>query len=110
MAKKIKHGWNTWDNYYSLEIKKSELKTQKGNIVFVKIEKDIEIQEGLRKRTARTDGYSYHCWRKYVSKTADESLIRYCSPHETHNKFHHKHEDLALPPLPCLILKPCQQT
>lgn len=134
MTKKIKHGWNTWDNYfnvhekvlkkyskhfidpfikykdeqvtenyYTLDIKKTELKTQNGNIVFVKIEKDIEIQKGIRKKIARTNSYTYHCWRKLSNKTADESLIRYCSPHETHNKFHHKHEDLAVPPQPCLI-------
>lgn len=73
MTKKIKHGWNTWDNYfnvheqvtenyYTLDIKKTELKTQNGNIVFVKIEKDIEIQKGIRKKIARTDSYTYHCW------------------------------------------------
>lgn len=133
MIKKIKHGWNTWDdyfnvhekvlkkfsgnfidlkikyndkrvtdNFYTLEIKKAELKTQKENIVFIKIEKDVEIEEGIRKKKARTYGYSYQCWRKLGNGT-DESLIRYCSPHLNHNKFHHKHEDLAVPPQPILI-------
>jgi len=125
VAKKIRHDWNTWDNYfnvhekvlknysanfvnpqikykddritdnyYTLVLDRAEVRTQKGNTVFVKIEKDVEVQQGARKKIARTYGYSYHCWQKNGDGT-DQNLIRYCSPHPDHNKFHHKHEYLA---------------
>ena len=115
---KKKHGWNTWENYirvhekvlkqyqaslvnqntlydvkkitdqyYFMKIEKLELITNKGTTVQINIEKDVEVQPGGRKAISRTAGYSYQSWIKGGS-----SLIRYCSPHETHNKFHHKHD------------------
>ena len=117
MSKK-KHDWNTWENYlrvhenvlkkyqanfpnhtpkyavvrvtdqyYIMKIEKLELVTNKGTSVQVNIEKDVEVQPGVRKPVARTVGYSYQAWIK-----VGNSLIRYCSPHESHNQFHHKHD------------------
>ncbi len=116
---KEKHGWNTWENYlrvhervlkdyssniitsnplykiervtenyYTLELSKIEVMTVKGNPVFIKIEKDIVIKEGVRKKLAKLYSYSYHAW----SKSSLKNLVRYCSPHTEHNKFHHRHD------------------
>lgn len=77
-------------NYYSLLIERLEVKTSNGNIVFIKLEKDVDVQPGVTRKIARTYGYSYNCWKKVGGlKTR---LIRYCSPHLDHNKFHHKHD------------------
>jgi hypothetical protein len=115
---KKKHGWNTWENYlrvhesvlkkyqphfitqspkysvtrftdqyYQLRIDKLELVTAKGTPIYINIEKDVEVQAGGSKDVARTVGYSYQAWIK-----GGKNLIRYCSPHESHNKFHHKHD------------------
>lgn len=115
---KKKHGWNTWENYlrvhesvlkkyqthfitqspkysvirftdqyYQLRIDKLELVTTKGTSIYINIEKDVEVQAGGSKDVARTVGYSYQAWIK-----GGKNLIRYCSPHESHNKFHHKHD------------------
>lgn len=112
-----KHDWNTWENYlrvhesvlrkfsshvmtvapkytvikftenfYQLSLNKLELKSFKGTVIQVNIDKDVEVQEGARKKIARTYAYSYQSWIK-----GGHSLLRYCSPHETHNQFHHKH-------------------
>ncbi len=122
--KKKKHDWNTWENYlrvhenvlkkykdnfpshmpkyavemitdqyYILKLEKLELITIKGTSVQVSIEKDVEIQEGGRKPVAKTVGYSYKAWIK-----GGKNLIRYCSPHDTHNQFHHKHDFTQDPP------------
>lgn len=115
-----KHGWNTWENYlqvhervlrdyskhfqtsnpqysidqitenyYTISLDKLIVTTLTGNQVWVKIEKDVEVKKGVTKKVAKTYSYSYHSWRS-KGKGA-ENLIRYCSPHEVHNKFHHKH-------------------
>ena len=120
---KKKHDWNTWENYlrvhesvlktyqanfltqfpkysideitdqyYQLKIDKLELITSKGTVILVNIEKDVEVQPGAKKKIARTVGYSYQAWIK-----GGNNLIRYCSPHETHNKFHHKHDYVNQP-------------
>ena len=120
---KKKHGWNTWENYlrvhesvlkkyqahfitpspkylvtrftdqyYQLRIDKLELMTSKGTSVYINIEKDVEVQEGGSKDVARTVGYTYQAWIK-----GGNNIIRYCSPHETHNKFHHKHDFINQP-------------
>lgn len=120
---KKKHDWNTWENYlrvhesvlkkyqhhfvsqnpkysiseltdqyYQLKLDKLELKTLKGTVITINIEKDVEVQPGGTKIVARTVGYTYQAWIK-----GGNNLIRYCSPHETHNKYHHKHEYLKDP-------------
>jgi len=125
---KKKHGWNTWENYlrvhesvlkryqshfvtpspkysvirftdqyYQIRIDKLELISAKGTYISINIEKDIEVQAGGSKDVARTVGYSYQSWLK-----GGGNLIRYCSPHESHNKFHHKHDYMKDPinPIP----------
>ena len=113
-----KHGWNTLENYlrvhesvlkkyqshfitpspkysviryteqyYQLTLTMLELRTAKGTSVCINIEKDIEVRPGGTKKVARTEGYSYQAWIK-----SGNNLIRYDSPHEAHNKFHHKHD------------------
>jgi len=120
---KRKHGWNTWENhlkvhesvlkryqdffvtqnpryqiskptthFYQMKLDHLQIKTFKANIVFVYISKDIEIQDGARKKISRTDAYTFQAWTKNAG-----SLIRYCSPHQTHNKFHHKHDYTTKP-------------
>lgn len=76
--KKAKHGPNNWDNYLSVHDKVLSQYRQ----YFVN--QNIEYKP---ERITETYGYSYHAW---LTKT-NENLVRYCSPHETHNKFHHKH-------------------
>ncbi len=78
------------ENYYTLEIQTLELITFSQNKVFVKIEKDVDVEQGTRKKIAKTYSYSYHCWKKEGEVSKD--LIRYCSPHLDHNQFHHKHD------------------
>jgi hypothetical protein len=126
---KIKHGWNNWDNYLSvhekvlknyssnflntpiyykiekitenyfeLKLDKLEVRTKQGNIILVKIEKDVVVQPGAKKKIAKTYTYSYHCWVNGPGGVIN-NLIRYCSPHDEHNKFHHKHDFTVKPPL-----------
>ena len=76
------------DNYYILELNRLEVLTLKGTKIFIKIEKDIYIKEGVRKKVAKLYAYSYHSWFKETNK----NILRYCSPHEDHNKFHHRHD------------------
>jgi hypothetical protein len=42
----------------------------------------------ITKKRAKTFNYSYNAWDPKTNK----NLIRYCSPHLDHNKFHHKHD------------------
>mgnify|MGYP003673959771 CR=1 FL=1 len=76
------------ENYYTLELNRLELLTIKGNSVFVKIEKDIHVKDGAKKKIAKLFNYSYHAWLKDPPR----NLIRYCGPHLDHNKFHHRHD------------------
>lgn len=76
------------DQYERLEIKKALFKTDKGTIVDIKIEKDIEIDRSFAKPRARTFGYSYQAKRPSPDGRV---LVRYDSPHEDHRPFHHKH-------------------
>ncbi len=78
--------------YYQLTLKNLELKTRKGTVVCINIEKDVEVRPGGTKQVARTEGYSYQAWLK-----GGRNLVRYDSPHVNHNKFHHKHDYLYLP-------------
>jgi hypothetical protein len=84
------------ENYYTMEIERLEIKTHAQNTVWVKIEKDIDVQAGATRKIAKTHAYSYHCWIKNGEKKKD--LIRYCGPHLDHNKFHHKHDFTKNPP------------
>ena len=74
------------ENYYSLKIPKLELITLKSSRVIVKIIKDVEVKEGVRKKIAKTFFYSYHV--RYAQ--SDENILRYCGPDE-HRPYHHKH-------------------
>jgi len=76
------------DNYYTLELDRLGLITNKGTRVYIKVEKDIHVKAGARKPIAKLYEYSYHAWDS-VSK---RNLLRYCSPHEDHNRFHHRHD------------------
>lgn len=113
---KPKHGWNTLGNYlhihrkvlaqyqgghpnpktyterkltesyFTLDVDNVQIISNKGLILKVKIEKDVEINSTGKRPTARTVGYSYHACTQF-----GVNLIRYCSPHPRHNQFHHKH-------------------
>ncbi len=83
------------ENYYEMKISRLDIQTEKGTRLLVKIEKDILIKQGARRKQAKTSGYSYHA----VDKSTDRNLIRYCSPHFDHNNFHHKHDYRKNPPL-----------
>ena len=84
------------ENYYTLTIDRLELKTNQGVTLFVKIEKDVDVQAGVTRKIARTYGYSYNSWKKW--ELGITNLIRYCSPHHDHNRFHHKHDFTVTPP------------
>lgn len=117
MSTKVKHGWNTLGNYLAihkrvleqyqsgssspkiyterkltesyltLDVNDVRITTKKGNTVKVKIEKDAEVRVLGKRPTVKTTDYSYHA--SYVD---GRNIIRYCSAHPTHNKFHHKHD------------------
>jgi hypothetical protein len=70
-----------------------ELLTVKSNKVLVKLEKDIFVKDGARKKIAKLFNYSYHAWEKKPPK----NLIRYCGPHQNHNTFHHCHDYTVKP-------------
>lgn len=122
---KEKHGWNTFENYlrvhesvlkkYSshivsqnpkyvlvkftdhycqLTLEKLEIQTLKNTRIYINIQKDIEVQPGARRPIARTEGFSYQAW----FKGNGGNIIRYCSPHDSHNQFHHKHNYTKIPP------------
>src|SRR5690606_13426128 len=72
------------------------LRTHRGTVVRVDIEKEVEIDLTIDTRPrARTHGYSYSA---IIPRSG--TLIRYCSPHDDshiegsapHHKFHHKHD------------------
>ena len=84
------------ENYYTLILERVELKTNEGKNIFVKIEKDIDVQAGVTRKIARTYRYSYNSWKKTDRNNAN--FIRYCSPHLDHNQFHHKHDFTVTPP------------
>ena len=42
------------ENYYTLILERVELKTNEGKNIFVKIEKDIDVQAGVTRKIART--------------------------------------------------------
>jgi hypothetical protein len=125
-TKKKKHGWNRLKNYldvhdsvlgkysrcftnnpsYSarrltpqmLELSATLNFSHKG--LKLEIEKTVEIAvHGKGLESARTYSYSY------VVSDRSGCLFRYCSPHATHNQFHHKHlydpitRQQVLPPL-----------
>lgn len=67
---------------------------------FWKMEGEIWLRGNLRmtvEKTLRTfrgaDGiYVYTTQYSYnLTKQGEGNVFRYCSPHETHNQFHHKH-------------------
>lgn len=84
------------DFFYILECKDIRLRTYKGNTVRVDIYKEIEVDPSNKsKQRARTSGYSYGANRPHPNGAP---LIRYCSPHFDHNKYHHKHDYTKTPP------------
>lgn len=117
MALKNKHGWNTLgnylsihrrvleqyqagnpnpkiynerrltDSYLSLDVFDVRITSKKGNVIKVKIEKDAEVNTTGKRPTVKTTDYSYHAYYH-----DGRNIIRYCSPHPDHNKFHHKHD------------------
>ena len=121
----MKHGWNSWDNYFDIHEKvlrfyskymqaaKSYHVTRhtdqyyemtctgilfqsfNQNLVRVDIHKDLEIEDSLKsKLKARTLGYSYSANKPNPD---GRNLIRYCSPHPDHNRFHHRHDYTKVP-------------
>jgi hypothetical protein len=122
----MKHGWNSWDNYwdihekilriyskymqapktyklekhtaqfYELSCEGIMITTFKQTLVRVDIRKEVEIDDSSPNRLrARTIGYSYSV---NLPNPDGRNLIRYCSPHIDHNKFHHKHDFTKKPP------------
>lgn len=76
------------DQHEELEIRSALIKTDLNSIVEIKIQKTIEIDTEWARKKARTFGYSYQAKRPSPD---GRILFRYDSPHETHNKYHHKH-------------------
>ena len=116
---RLRHDWNSLENYYQvhyrvlkhyswrftstnvkythrqltdqweqLEILSLMFKADRGQIVELKIEKDIEVDRSYQKPRAKTFAYSYQ-----AKRVAPDNRIyfRFCSSHEDHNCFHHKH-------------------
>ena len=82
------------DHYCQLTLEKLEIQTLKNTHIYINIQKDIEVQPGARRPIARTEGFSYQAW----FKGNGGNIIRYCSPHDSHNQFHHKHDYTKIPP------------
>jgi hypothetical protein len=55
--------------------------------ILIDVKKIVEINPTSRRLTAKTYEYHYHA----RFKENGLGIIRYCSPHSNHNKFHHKH-------------------
>ena len=116
----MKHGWNSWDNYwhihekvlrvyskymlaaktyrvvrhtefyYELLCTNALFNSYNQNVVRIDIRKDVEIDSSVKaKLQARTIGYTYSANRPNPD---GKNLIRYCSPHDDHNQYHHKHD------------------
>lgn len=80
-------------NWLALELDRLEVESIKGNRIFIKISKDVEVSPGVRKPLAKLSEYSYHAWYK----SSGNNILRYCSPHPDHNKFHHRHDYTVIP-------------
>lgn len=121
----MKHGWNSWDGYlavheqvlrfysrymetpktyvietvtdqfYILRCENIVFITYSGTKIRVDIRKRVLIAERHGRSMARTFGYSYNANRPNPD---GRTLIRYDSPHEDHNQFHHKHDFTLNPP------------
>lgn len=77
------------ERYYELECDKVLMRTYKGTTIRVDIRKDVLIEDYRGRLRAKTFAYSYSA---NLPNPDGRNLIRYCSPHEDHNKFHHKHD------------------
>lgn len=121
----MKHDWNWWANYlsiheqilrfyspymttvktysilrhteryYELRCEQIPMKTYKGTNIRVDLRKDILIEEQRGRLRAKTFGYSFNA---NLPNPDGRNLIRYCSPHDEHNQFHHKHNFTIDPP------------
>ena len=122
----MKHGWNSWENYWNIHekvlrfysifmqapksytlIRQTEqyyeikctgilFQTYSQNLVRVDIRKNITIDDKVKsKLRAQTESYTYSANRPNPD---GRNLIRYCSPHDDHNNFHHKHDFTTNPP------------
>lgn len=121
----MKHGWNSWDGYfathekvlrffskymvvpqvysvlrptdrfYQLICENILVTTYKGTRVRIDLSKDVLIEDQHGRLRARTYGYSYNA---NLPNPDGRNLIRYDSPHDDHNRFHHKHEFTTHPP------------
>jgi hypothetical protein len=76
------------DQHEELEIKNGLIRTVSNSIVEIKIFKIIEVDKKFDREKARTFAYSYQA---KLPSPDGRILIRYDSPHEDHNQFHHKH-------------------
>ncbi len=115
----MKHDWNSWEHYlsihektlqiyskymtsvkvytllrhterhYELQCQQIPFKTYKGTSVRVDITKDILLEEHRGRLRAKNFAYSYN---SNLPHPDGRNLIRYCSPHESHNQFHHRHD------------------
>lgn len=122
----MKHDWNWWENYLSIHektlrfynpymttiktyrlLKYTEryyelgcdqipMRTYTGTSIRVDLRKDILIDEHRGRLRAKTYGYTYSA---NLPNPDGRNLIRYCSPHEDHNQFHHKHDFTVDPPI-----------
>ncbi len=120
----MKHGWNSWEHYlsihektlrfynpymtvvktytifkhttryYEIQCQQIPMRTYKGTDVRIDIKKDILVDEVNGRLQARTVAYSYNA---NLPNPNGQNLIRYCSPHEDHNQFHHKHIFMPTP-------------
>ncbi len=115
----MKHDWNRWDHYlaihektlrfyspymtavktysiqrrtesyFELKCEQIPMRTYRGASIRVDISKDVLVEEYRGRLRARTFAYSYNA---NLPNPDGRNLIRYCSPHDDHNQFHHKHD------------------
>lgn len=97
----IKNSEVQTDSYIFIGFEKATIRTNKGTIVRVDISKDVEVRNIGRKKTAKTDSYTYSASHpRSAHYPKGQELIRYCSPHDDldrknvapHHPHHHKHD------------------
>jgi len=120
----MKHGWNSWDGYLAVHEKvlrffakfmenpkpyqilevtdqfrilKCEniiINTYNGTRLRVDIRKQVLLEQQHGRLMAKTFRYAYGVFRPNPDGS---QLIRYNSPHDDHNQFHHRHDHTVNP-------------